>query len=170
MAQAAADAKLRESRRGIDETEASVAARLPTIRSRLARGLSPQQIAALHPELDISASTAYRWVDAGYAEMTDLDLKRKVGCGKNHEELRKLLPKGRVVSFEQLTRRHGAGHVAGELRAARQTQVPDTLGDAARRVRGRRPRAHGRVRRRGAQTRRARPDARPRRAGVSEEG
>ena len=82
MAQAAADAELRESRRGIDETEASVAAKLSTIRSCLARGLSPQQVAALHPELGLSASTVYRWVDAGYAEMTNLDLRRKVGYKK----------------------------------------------------------------------------------------
>ncbi|OUP05744.1 IS30 family transposase [Collinsella sp. An2] len=82
MAQAAADAELSGSRRGIDETEGSVAAKLSTIRSCLARGLSPQQIAALHPELGISASTVYRWVDAGYAEMTNLDLRRKVGYKK----------------------------------------------------------------------------------------
>lgn len=82
MAQAAADAELRESRRGIDETEASVAAKLSTIKSCLARGLSPQQVAALHPELGLSASTVYRWVDAGYAEMTNLDLRRKVGYKK----------------------------------------------------------------------------------------
>ena len=79
MAQAAADAELVESRRGIDETEESVAAKLSTIRSCLSRGLSPEQAVALHPEMGISASTVYRWVDAGYAEMTNLDLRRKVG-------------------------------------------------------------------------------------------
>lgn len=82
MAQAAADAELSGARRGIDETEASTAAKLATIRSCLARGLSPQQIAALHPELGLSASTIYRWVDAGYADMTNLDLRRKVGYKK----------------------------------------------------------------------------------------
>lgn len=87
MAQAAADAELRESKRGIDETEASVV--------------------ALHPELGLSASTICRWVDAGNAEMTDLDLRRKVSCEKNHEEIRKLLSKGRDDGFEQLTRRRG---------------------------------------------------------------
>ncbi|MBM6906786.1 IS30 family transposase, partial [Collinsella tanakaei] len=34
------------------------------------------------PELGLSASTVYRWVDAGYAEMTNLDLRRKVGYKK----------------------------------------------------------------------------------------
>lgn len=48
-----------------------------------------------------------RWVDASNAEMTDLDLRRKVSCEKNHEEIRKLLSKGRDDGFEQLTRRCG---------------------------------------------------------------
>lgn len=79
MAQAAADAELSESRRGIDETELSVAAKLDAIRDGLARGLSPEQIAATRPDLGLSTSTIYRWVDAGYADMTNLDLRRKVG-------------------------------------------------------------------------------------------
>lgn len=79
MAQAAADAELSESRRGIDETELSVAAKLDAIRDGLARGLSPEQIAATRPDLGLSTSTIYRWVGAGYADMTNLDLRRKVG-------------------------------------------------------------------------------------------
>lgn len=82
MAQAAADAELSGSRRGIDETEESTASKLSTIRSCLARGLSPEQIAETRPELGLSASTIYRWVDAGYADMTNLDLRRKVGYKK----------------------------------------------------------------------------------------
>ena len=70
------------SRRGIDETEASTAAKLSVIRPCLARGISPQQIAAMHPELGLSASTIYRWVDEDYADMTNLDLRRKVGYRK----------------------------------------------------------------------------------------
>ena len=80
MAQAAADAELSESRRGIDETEESVAMKLSVIRADLARGLSPEQIAALRSgELGLSRSTIYRWVDAGYGEMTNMELRRKVG-------------------------------------------------------------------------------------------
>ena len=80
MAQRAADAELSESRRGIDETEESVAMKLGVIRDCLSRGLSPEQVAALHAEeLGLSRSTIYRWVDAGYAGMTNMDLRRKVG-------------------------------------------------------------------------------------------
>lgn len=78
-AQRAADERLPASRRGIDETEASTQAKLATIRACLKRGLSPEQIAKTHPELALSASTIYRWVARGYAEMTNLDLRRKVG-------------------------------------------------------------------------------------------
>ena len=59
-AQEAADAELSASRSGIDETEEGAAAKLAAIRDGLARGLSPQQIAATTPGL--SASTVYRWV------------------------------------------------------------------------------------------------------------
>lgn len=78
MAQRQADATSSESRRGIDETEASVAAKLKAIRAGLKQGLSPAQIAATC-HLDLSASTIYRWVEAGYGEMTCLELRRKVG-------------------------------------------------------------------------------------------
>ena len=78
-AQAAAEAELSESRRGIDETEASAARKVAALRDGMARGLSPQQVAASDPSLGLSASTAYRWVDAGYAGMTNMELRRKVG-------------------------------------------------------------------------------------------
>lgn len=78
MAQRAADEELSESRRGIDETEETVARKLGAIRDGLARGLSPRQIAA-DPSLGLSASTVYRWVDAGYDGMTNMELRRKVG-------------------------------------------------------------------------------------------
>lgn len=68
-AQEAADAELSSSRSGIDETVEGAAAKLAAIRGGLARGLSPQQIAAGTPGL--SASTVYRWVDAGYDGMTN---------------------------------------------------------------------------------------------------
>ncbi len=79
LAQARADAELSESRRGIDETEAGAAAKLDAMRDGLRRGLSPEQIAATRPDLGLSASTIYRRVDAGYAGMTNMELRRKVG-------------------------------------------------------------------------------------------
>ena len=78
-AQRSADECLSASRCGIDETEATTQVKLTTIRTCLKRGLSPEQIAKTHPELALSASTIYRWVAQGYAEMTNLDLRRKVG-------------------------------------------------------------------------------------------
>lgn len=79
MAQRAAEEELSAARRGIDETEPAAASKLGAIREGLRRGLSPEQIASTRPELGLSASTIYRWVAAGYAEMTNLDLRRKVG-------------------------------------------------------------------------------------------
>lgn len=78
-AQQAADEELSAARRGIDESEQSAAVKLQAIRDGLARGLSPEQIAASRPELALSASTIYRWADAGYDRLTNMDLRRKVG-------------------------------------------------------------------------------------------
>ena len=63
MAQRAADEELRGSRRGIDETELSVASKLDAIREGLRRGMSPEQIAATRPDLGLSASTIYGSVE-----------------------------------------------------------------------------------------------------------
>lgn len=79
MARRAADEELRGSRRGIDETELSVASKLDAMRGGLRRGMSPERIAATRPDPGLSASTICRWVAAGYAEMTNMDPRRKVG-------------------------------------------------------------------------------------------
>lgn len=79
LAQEAADRELVESRRGVDEDAPGFAMKVGVIRSCLARGLSPAQVAALHPELEVSASTIYRWADAGYGDMSNMELRRKVG-------------------------------------------------------------------------------------------
>ena len=119
MAQRAADEELRGSRRGIDETELSVASKLDAIREGLRRGLSPEQIAATRPDLGLSASTIYRWVDAGYAEMTNMELRRKVGyrprrrsaprraerhsARRSHEEFMRLTEDERAGAWEMDT-------------------------------------------------------------------
>lgn len=108
MAQRAADAELVESRRGIDETEAGAAAKLDAIRDGLRRGLSPEQIAATRPELGLSASTIYRWVDAGYAGMTNMELRRKVG----YRPRRKSAPAG--AGRHSSRRSHAAFEALGE--------------------------------------------------------
>lgn len=86
MAQREADAVLSGSRRGPDCTEAEAASMIAVIRDGLARGLSPEQIAGANPGAVPSASTTCRWVDAGYAGMTALDLRRKVGYKKRRGE------------------------------------------------------------------------------------
>ena len=83
MAQRAADAELSESRRGIDEDEASAAAKIALVRAATARGMSPQQVCdAYADELGKSRSTIYRWHDAGYGGMSNMDLRRKVAYKK----------------------------------------------------------------------------------------
>ena len=60
-AQALADAELRESRMGVDRGEAEFERAMGIVRSDVARGLSPQQIAlAREAEVGASASTIYR--------------------------------------------------------------------------------------------------------------
>ena len=79
-AQLCADSVLVSSRRGIDADEPAAAARLEAIRDCLRRGLSPEQMAARNGgPVDLSPSTIYRWVSAGYDGMTSMELRRKVG-------------------------------------------------------------------------------------------
>lgn len=79
-AQLCADSVLVSSRRGIDADEPAAAARLEAIRGCLRRGLSPEQLSARNGgPVDLSPSTIYRWVAAGYDGMTDMELRRKVG-------------------------------------------------------------------------------------------
>ena len=59
--------------RGADGLEARA------IRSDLARGLSPEQIAVDGSEPGEPGSTIYRWIDAGYGGISNMDLRRKVG-------------------------------------------------------------------------------------------
>lgn len=79
-AKAPDDAELRESRMGVDRGEAEFERAMGLIRSDVARGLSPQQIAlARAAEVGASASTIYRWIERGYAGMSSLELRRKCG-------------------------------------------------------------------------------------------
>ena len=79
-AQALADAELRESRAGVDRSEAEFEHVMEIVRSDVARGLSPQQIAlARADEVKASPSTIYRWIERGYAGMSSLELRRKCG-------------------------------------------------------------------------------------------
>lgn len=158
-AQLLADGELSAARRGVDRTEEEFESIAAKIRADLARGLSPAQIAdARSSEFRAAPSTIYRWIERGYAGMSNMDLRRKVGyrprrrafqrmfglvltdngaefsdweslersclpgkgarcrvyycdvrqsqqkggCERNHVELRKLLPKRRGISFDDL--------------------------------------------------------------------
>lgn len=79
MARRAAEEELRGGLCGIDETEPMVAAKFDAVRDGLRRGLSPEQIAATRPDLGLSSSMVYHWEGAGYAGMTNLELRRRVG-------------------------------------------------------------------------------------------
>lgn len=79
-AQRIAEENLKDSRRGIDNTEASVALKLSIISSDVPRGLSPAHISKTRSaELNLSRSTIYRWIENGYGDMKNIDLRRKVG-------------------------------------------------------------------------------------------
>ncbi|MDO5801044.1 MAG: helix-turn-helix domain-containing protein [Coriobacteriia bacterium] len=79
-AQAMADEELSASRMGVDRGEAEFESMMAAIRSDVARGLSPAQIAASRAgQFEVSASTIYRWIERGYAGMSSLELRRKCG-------------------------------------------------------------------------------------------
>ena len=79
-AQLCADSVLVSSRRGIDADEPAAAEALALIRDCLRRGVSPEQMAARNGgPVELSPSTIYRWVGAGYDGMTAMELRRKVG-------------------------------------------------------------------------------------------
>lgn len=76
----------------------------------LARGLSPEQIClGRAAEFKVSAPTLYRWIDRGYAGMSNMDLRRKVG----YKERGLTRPRGR-----RPTARRGASALAAAAMAA----------------------------------------------------
>ncbi len=76
--------------------------KLEVIRSDLARGLSPEQIAATRPSLGVSKSTIYRWADEGYGGMSNMELRRKVG----YKPRRRRVPRRRTPHSDR--RSHAA--------------------------------------------------------------
>ena len=108
-AQLCADSVLVSSRRGIDADEPAAAARLEVIRDCLRRGLSPEQMAARNGgPVDLSPSTIYRWVSAGYDGMTNMELRRKVGYRPRKRAA------GRAATRHSARRSHAAFLALGE--------------------------------------------------------
>ncbi len=79
-AQLCADSVLVSSRRGIDARRARRGGQAGGDKGLPAPGLSPEQLSARNGgPVDLSPSTIYRWVAAGYDGMTNMELRRKVG-------------------------------------------------------------------------------------------
>ena len=90
-AQALSEELLVLSRRGVNAHEFDFEAAMSKIRTDIGNGLSPAQIAyGRKDELDVSPSTIYRWIAAGYGGMSNAELRRKVGYKprKKHKERR----------------------------------------------------------------------------------
>lgn len=80
VAQKASDARRSESRRGIDMPRERAERALSRLKDALSRGLSPYEASVLYGDVaGVSQSTIYRWADAGYGGLTNLELERKVG-------------------------------------------------------------------------------------------
>lgn len=99
-AQLLADGELSAVRRGVDRTEEEFESIAAKIRADLARGLSPAQIAdARSSEFRAAPSTIYRWIERGYAGMSNMDLRRKVGYRPRRRAAPAPTPHGPERSF-----------------------------------------------------------------------
>lgn len=101
-AQTLASGLLSEARRGVSAKEYDFERAMATIRADVARGLSPAQIAEGRASgFKVRPSTIYRWVAAGYAGMSNAELRRKVGCKPRKEPARaKPTPHGPERSYK----------------------------------------------------------------------
>ena len=99
-AQLLADGELSAARRGVDRTEEEFESIAAKIRADLARGLSPAQIShARSSEFRAAPSTIYRWIERGYAGMSNMDLRRKVGYRPRRRAAPAPTPHGPERSF-----------------------------------------------------------------------
>lgn len=76
-AQAFSDEERSLSRQGIDTDRESFEQIMHRVSEGLSRGLSPEQVRDAYA-LDVSVSTIYRWIEQGYADASNLELRRKV--------------------------------------------------------------------------------------------
>lgn len=101
VAQRASDERRSESRRGIDMEPERAEAALARIKDGLSRGLSPYEISVLYEDaVGVHRSTIYRWVEAGYGGLTNLELERKVGFRPRRRTARKPTSHSRKRSHE----------------------------------------------------------------------
>ena len=99
-AQGLADGTLSDSRRGVDRSEGEFERIAAAIRADLARGLSPAQISAGRSrEFRAAPSTIYRWIERGYAGMSNMELRRKVGYRERRRAVARPTAHGPERSF-----------------------------------------------------------------------
>lgn len=80
FAQCHAEDISKSSRAGVDMNEEKFLEIIDIVRKDLSRGLSPEQIVMERgSKVHVSVSTLYRWLDLGYAGMSNMDLRRKCG-------------------------------------------------------------------------------------------
>ena len=78
------------SRQGIDMDPDKASFALSLVKDGLSRGLSPYEISVLYEDvIGVHRSTIYRWVEAGYGGLTNLELERKVGFRKRKKTTRR---------------------------------------------------------------------------------
>jgi IS30 family transposase len=91
-----------ECRQGVDCTQEAFETTMEVVRPALARGLSPYEIAtSFADKVKVSHSTLYRWIDAGYGGMANIELERKVGFApRNKTGNRVITHHGQERSYE----------------------------------------------------------------------
>ena len=93
-------ARRSDSRCGIDMDPERAAIVLGRIKEGLSRGLSPYEISTLYEdEIGVHRSTIYRWVEAGYGKLTNLELERKVGFRVRKKRTKKSTSHSRWRSY-----------------------------------------------------------------------
>lgn len=100
-ADALSDELLRSSRRGVDRDRKEFEYILDVIRADIARGLSPAQIALAHSdEFRVHPTTIYRWIEAGFGGMSNMELLRKVGYKKRKKVTSRSSSHGPTRSYQ----------------------------------------------------------------------
>lgn len=123
VAQRASDERRSDSRRGIDMEPGRAEAALAHIKDGIGRGLSPYEISVLYEDVvGVHRSTIYRWVDAGYGGLTNLELERKVGFRPRKREA------PRRPTSHSPKRSHGEFLKLPEERRASRTELDCVIG------------------------------------------
>lgn len=125
VAQKASDERRSESRKGIDMGPERAEVALSYIKDGESRGLSPYEISVLYADVvGVSQSTIYRWTEAGYGGLTNMELERKVGFRP-----RKKAPKPKSTSHSRKRSFEEFEKLPGDVKGAR-TELDCVIGRA----------------------------------------